>query len=151
LPEILEIGGFSGVHSPAWWFTLENEMANAEIGQRVQMLRTRAALSLDQLAERAGMSKSYLSRLESGGVTNPRLFDLIKTARALNVPILDLLPPDAGGTESIIDDLQNDPELVTLFSNIGRGTKQKQLTPRERRVLLHQLQTIVDTLYADDE
>jgi hypothetical protein len=38
-----------------------------------------------------------------------------------------------------------------LFGNIGRGTKQKQLTPRERRVLLQQLQTIVDTLYADDE
>jgi transcriptional regulator with XRE-family HTH domain len=126
-------------------------MTNAEIGHRVHLLRARAGYSLDQLAERAGMSKSYLSRLETGEVSNPRLFDLMKTARGLGVPTSDLLPTDEAGLESILEELQGDPDLTILFSQIGKKVKGKALTPGERRLLLANLKTIVDTLYADDD
>lgn len=52
----------------------------------------REAMGMDQtaLAEASGMSVPYISRLENGGVLNPKLFDLAAVAKVLDVSIAPL-------------------------------------------------------------
>lgn len=67
-----------------------------EIGRR--LLSRRRELHLDQgdVAERAGVSRPYLSRLERGAVPNPKLYELAQVAAALNIPVTALVSsPDA--------------------------------------------------------
>ena len=48
------------------------------VGQRLQYVRTKQGLTLDQLAERAGISKSFLSEVEHdrSGITGEKLLHL---------------------------------------------------------------------------
>lgn len=59
------------------------------VGRRVRQLRNRAALTQEQLAERAQISVSFLSMIERGERA-PHLETLEKLAIALEVPV-DLL------------------------------------------------------------
>ena len=43
------------------------------IGERVKILRTEQSLSLNRLAEKAGVSPAHLSTLENGKQTSPSL------------------------------------------------------------------------------
>lgn len=55
------------------------------VGKRVQQLRLKKGLSLSELAERAGVSKSYLSTIERDVQSNPSIQFLEKIAGVLNV------------------------------------------------------------------
>ena len=57
-----------------------------EIGIRIRNIRTSKKMSLEVLAERSGISKTPLSRLERG-LSNVRLQTLIQVAAALEVPL----------------------------------------------------------------
>lgn len=61
---------------------------------RLKALRTAHHLSLQELAERAGMTKAFLSLLERG-VNMPSAASLEALAQALNVPISTLFPDQA--------------------------------------------------------
>jgi transcriptional regulator with XRE-family HTH domain len=67
------------------------------LGRAVRQLRRQAGLSQRQLAERAGISASWLSRIESGG-HDPTWGDMRRVAAALDVP-LELLSEIAEGYE----------------------------------------------------
>ena len=41
------------------------------LGEKIRRSRRRLALSLDDLASRSGISKAYLSLIETGRVANP--------------------------------------------------------------------------------
>jgi transcriptional regulator with XRE-family HTH domain len=60
------------------------------IADSVRAARTRCGFTLDQLAERTGLSKAYLSRLESGE-RQPSIATLLVLSRALEAPISQLL------------------------------------------------------------
>ena len=60
------------------------------VGHRVRSLRHAAHLSQDELAERCGIYRTYLSRIE-GGTANPTLLVLVALVTALNVSLLDLV------------------------------------------------------------
>lgn len=62
----------------------------AMIGERVKMLRKERGLSLTELANQAGVAKSYLSALERDIQTNPSIQFLEKIAKVLNISV-DLL------------------------------------------------------------
>ncbi len=62
----------------------------AMIGERVKMLRKEQGLSLTELANQAGVAKSYLSALERDIQTNPSIQFLEKIAKVLNISV-DLL------------------------------------------------------------
>ena len=71
----------------------------ARVGRRVQELRSGKGWTQQQLAEGAGLDRTYISGLEHGK-QNPTLGALLRLARALEVPldrlvILDGAPPDA--------------------------------------------------------
>lgn len=57
------------------------------IGDRVKKLRLQKKLSLSELAEQAGVAKSYLSSLERNLQNNPSIQFLEKIAAVLNVPV----------------------------------------------------------------
>jgi XRE family transcriptional regulator of biofilm formation len=61
------------------------------LGSVLKALRKREGLSLDALAKRAEVTKPYLSMLESGHRKNPSLNVLRRLARALGVPVTQLL------------------------------------------------------------
>jgi transcriptional regulator with XRE-family HTH domain len=64
--------------------------ALADVGPRVRRLRTQRDITLAALAEATGISKSTLSRLESGG-RRPSLELLLPIAVALQVPVDELI------------------------------------------------------------
>ncbi|MCA1706449.1 MAG: helix-turn-helix transcriptional regulator, partial [Actinobacteria bacterium] len=81
-------------------------MTEATIGSRARMIRRRRGLSLDVAAGLAGISKSYLSMLETG----QRRFDrgglLSALSEALGCSVVDLtgqpyLPADRAGAEAL--------------------------------------------------
>lgn len=73
------------------------------VGKRVQNLRKKKGLTLSELAERAGVSKSYLSTIERDVQSNPSIQFLEKIASVLNVPV-DALLHDKPEEEAVLDD-----------------------------------------------
>lgn len=61
------------------------------IGKRVQQLRKEKGMSLTELAERAGVAKSYISSLERDIQKNPSIQFLEKIATVLRVPVERLI------------------------------------------------------------
>ncbi|HAP76586.1 MAG TPA: XRE family transcriptional regulator [Acidimicrobiaceae bacterium] len=79
---------------------------------RLRALRQRAGWSLDQLAERAGLSPSTLSRIETGRRTIS-LDVLVPLARALGVALDELLAADDDGDVVIRPTPTGRPGLTT--------------------------------------
>lgn len=63
------------------------------LAKRLRQERTRVGLTLDQLAERAGISKTYLWELEQdkAGTKKPSADILLRLAQALSITIADLM------------------------------------------------------------
>lgn len=61
------------------------------IGKRIQELRLAKGWSLTELAERAGVSKSYISYIEREVHTNPSLHVLEKISAVLNIDLNSLM------------------------------------------------------------
>jgi transcriptional regulator with XRE-family HTH domain len=90
---------------------MELQEALSTIAESLREERTRAGLTLEQLAERAELSTAHLSRLESGD-RQPSVASLIALSRALGVSMSTLLgerrgapaiatyPPDTPGHEA---------------------------------------------------
>jgi transcriptional regulator with XRE-family HTH domain len=65
-------------------------MAVEKIGMRIKAVREKRGLSQEALADRAGISRGYLARLETGR-HEPTLTMLGKLAKALRVKLADLV------------------------------------------------------------
>jgi|SRR5690606_9636651 len=76
------------------------------IGDKVKKFRIEKGLSLTELAERAGVAKSYLSSIERNIQSNPSIQFLEKIASVLNIPIESLIhePEQAENEETELDD-----------------------------------------------
>lgn len=77
------------------------------IGERVKKLRLEKKMSLSELAEQAGVAKSYLSSLERNLQSNPSIQFLEKIAGVLHVPVDYLI-------HEHLDDDQLDSEWMKL-------------------------------------
>ena len=73
------------------------------IGERVKRLRQERKMSLSELAEQAGVAKSYLSSLERNLQTNPSIQFLEKIAGVLNISV-DRLIHDEPDQETVDSD-----------------------------------------------
>ena len=78
----------------------ELEMVLTAVGPRLRALRKQRGATLEQLAERTGISVSTLSRLESGR-RRPTLELLLPLARAHQVPLDELVGAPATGDPRI--------------------------------------------------
>lgn len=65
------------------------------VGVRLAAWREVRGLSLSETARVAGITKSYLKKLEDGGVENPGMLTVGRIARALQVSLSDLLEGSA--------------------------------------------------------
>ncbi|MFS0783745.1 helix-turn-helix domain-containing protein [Bacillus sp. 1P06AnD] len=81
------------------------------IGERIKKCRKKRHLTLNQLADQTGISKSYLSNIERGLQQNPSLNVLSKIAASLDVKVEDLL-----GTKPAKIDLE--PGWVELLQEV---------------------------------
>ncbi len=63
----------------------------ARIGRTVERLRTRQGISQRDLAKRARVTQAYVSLLERGEKSNPSIEVVKRLAKALGVPITELL------------------------------------------------------------
>jgi XRE family transcriptional regulator, master regulator for biofilm formation len=73
------------------------------IGERVKKLRQERKMSLSELAEQAGVAKSYLSSLERNLQTNPSIQFLEKIASVLKVPIDRLIHDESDIGNQTVD------------------------------------------------
>mgnify|MGYP006186936931 CR=1 FL=1 len=60
---------------------------------RLKVLRKKLGLTLETLAEKTAMTKSYLSKVERG-LNTPSIAAALKLARALNVNVEELFAED---------------------------------------------------------
>lgn len=74
-----------------------------EIGSRLHKLRMAKGLSLSELANRAGVAKSYLSNVERGIQSNPSIQFLNKMADTLGVSLELILYGDTASIETSLD------------------------------------------------
>ncbi len=86
--------------------TMASKFANQEtvenIGQRIRQLRESRTMTQSQLQARSKVSRSYLSRIESGQMT-PSLGTLEKISEALNVGLNRFFIPESDG-EALLED-----------------------------------------------
>ena len=61
------------------------------LGARIRQLRENHGWSQEELADRAGIDRSYMSGIERG-VRNPTFLRLASIARAVGVAAKDLIP-----------------------------------------------------------
>lgn len=61
------------------------------LAENVKRYRTKVGLSQDQLARKAGITYSTLTKLESGVNRNPKVKTLQQIAKALEVSLDDLM------------------------------------------------------------
>lgn len=95
------------------------------LGKRVRMLRMERGVTLSELAEAAGVAKSYLSTIERDIHSNPSIHLLDKLAAALDVPLNQLVQPETPEPEY-------DPSLAQewydLFQDaLNAGISRKEL------------------------
>ncbi|MGP9040570.1 helix-turn-helix domain-containing protein [Cytobacillus kochii] len=95
------------------------------IGNRVKALRQEKKISLSELADQAGVAKSYLSSLERNLQTNPSIQFLEKIAAVLNVPV-----------DHLIHDQINKEELDTDWINIVKEAMESGVSKEEFREFL---------------
>ncbi|GGE52459.1 transcriptional regulator [Pullulanibacillus camelliae] len=79
------------------------------IGKKIKELRVQKRLSLTELSEKAGVSKSYLSTIERNLQQNPSVHFLEKIAEVLGVSVLSLIHSEEDPREWL------DPEWVELI------------------------------------
>lgn len=113
-----------------------------EVGARVRSLRLEAHLTLDQLADRSGVSRRMITMLE-GGETNASIGTLDKIARALGSdlpslvsggPVPPLDPTEAGTVEPLWEDHRGSSARLLVSHRHAAVTElwQWRLAPRSR-------------------
>jgi len=66
-------------------------MSPKRLGWMLKAMREARGLTQDELAKKAKLSKPYISQIENGVRKNPSLPTLERLAKALGVPVRDLL------------------------------------------------------------
>lgn len=61
------------------------------LGPKLRRLRRRRKLSQEALAQRLGVKREYVARIELGAIKSPRIETRRRLANALGVPITELL------------------------------------------------------------
>lgn len=105
----------------------------SSVGERIKARRTDLGWTQDQLAEKAGISKGFLSDLENGkrSVSADKLLDI---ARALGVS-LDFLMTGRASEEK--------ERAVPIPASLARFAAQRRLTFRQTLLLLEMQEQIV--------
>jgi transcriptional regulator with XRE-family HTH domain len=85
------------------------------LGRSIKLCRTNLGLSQEELADRVGLSASYISLIEKGG-RDPAVSTAEKIAAALGVPtsLLMFLAADPGELQGVPEEVRDKLASVTL-------------------------------------
>ncbi len=108
---------------------------DVDVGERLRIIRGRRRLTLREVAERAGLSESFLSQVERGR-SSASIASLRRIADGLGVGISDLFQPVESQQPRV---LRRDDRPSLAFGILGRKLL---LTPRP----LHELEVFVGEL-----
>lgn len=112
------------------------------IGERVRERRTQLGLNQVELAARANLSPSYISRLEAGQ-TGERLEDLVKVAQALGWRLSQLV--GESDTELLAELRRQLPSGADVSVVFGRVIAALAVVPAEDQTfILRALENIAD-------
>jgi XRE family transcriptional regulator, master regulator for biofilm formation len=92
------------------------------IGQRIQKYRMQRKMSLSELAERAGVAKSYLSSIERNLQSNPSVQFLEKISSVLNVSVNTLLHDE----DEVLTGTELDSEWTKLVNEAMKSGVSKE-------------------------
>ncbi len=84
------------------------------IGERIKEYRELRKMSLSELADKAGVAKSYLSSIERNLQSNPSIQVLEKVAKELGVSVNVLLNKPEANNDNVIEAL--DPDWLELVN-----------------------------------
>ena len=87
-----------------------------DLGQKIRQLREEKELSLNKLAEKAGISKAYLSQLENDLSKQPSAEILRKIASVFSMTIADLLDQPVRVFAEDFED-EDIPDVLREFIN----------------------------------
>lgn len=123
---------------------------STEGNRRLRQERRRAGLSLAQLAETSGVSRTYLLKLEKDETSNPSLEVLRRIADALDITVADLLgtPPMqfeldetslAPSLRAFVDEAKLGPKEIRMLASIRWRKGDEPQTPERWRFILDSL------------
>lgn len=110
-----------------------------DVGRRVKAAREARRMDQVDVADRARLSRAYISRLESGGIVNPKLLDLTAVAEAVGARLDDLLydPPEfSAEDEAELAQALADPDMRIEFVTTMRDMRLQNWTADEKRFVL---------------
>ena len=88
----------------------------SDISHRIRKRRTDVGMTIEELAEKANVSVSLISKIERGQVANVSLKKLQGIADALEMDIADFFE----------DDKQLDPDTITLINRMEKLSDEKR-------------------------
>ena len=92
------------------------------VGERIRKLREDKKMSVSELAEKAGVAKSYLSSIERNVQSNPTIQFIEKVSKVIGVTVNDLISIDGSTNPAEIDN-----EWLELFHDaIELGVTKEQ-------------------------
>src|SRR3546814_3486568 len=90
-----------------------------EISFRLKALRRQYQFSLEQLSQRTGLTKSYLSKLERG-VSEPSISTVLKLAQAYEIGVSQLIGTGEGGESEAISVVRRSEEHTSELQSLMR-------------------------------
>lgn len=106
------------------------------IGARIRAMRAEKGLSLTELAEQAGVSKSYLSTVENGTGSRPGAAVLHRLAQTLGVTLADVLGREVRAIKALeippsLRQFADEQDLPETDIQMLAGIKFRGETPRD--------------------
>lgn len=113
--------------------TLSDDAILVELGQRLSRYRIDAGLTQQALADKAGISKSTLERIEAGAAS--QLPSLIRVLRALDMlPVLDVaIPPPMPRPMELLRNQRKFPQRVRVRQSGGNPAGEERRNPDRNR------------------
>ncbi len=117
-------------------FVYYSQMNIVELAQRIRTLRLERRLTLEEVASRTGLTRSWLSKVENFRVT-PSLPALSQICSALNVPMSDLVkgldekPPIAlvRKDERQVVERNNSEKNTTVYESLAHKRPSRMMDP----------------------
>lgn len=70
---------------------MENNKTNNKLGKKIKTLRLKTGLSQDKFARKSKLAYTTLTKIETGVIKKPSVYNIAKIAKALNTSLDNLL------------------------------------------------------------
>lgn len=120
------------------------------MSNRLKLLRKKLGVTLEALAEKSGLTKSYLSKVERG-LNTPSIAAALKLAKALNVKVEELFAEDHVNLDSYSLVRSNERQQLTGtqekpgYAVLAQQISERQLLP----FIIYPPQTFTDKAFKE--